>query len=669
MKFKFIYLECGKEPVIDITNQKLIESLKVGDVVMANDHPHTLTKVTGSSEGWSGESWSKESLFGGIKLLFSFSNIKVNTDKQLTDGYFESVYDESQSNIINVGQTVNQVVENVTELINDIQSVTTLVSDFIAQSDKQTMTKEQIENAQNSINVKKESILNSIQNQFGMEARQKADSAFQQINEGFECDKEQLNSVEQEEIIQKPGPHASEASPTKNCNTSKLMGAGTLNKYEKAAANAGKIVCGCPQDGIAQSVLNGDCESIKMRIEAIKAAYSKKEKVTIYKPTTLLSGKVSVDSLCFKHLYFDMSWVTKETTFDPATYKIEESTTNPKMGSGEKFWAIKYENILEIKISQTEPDAEKKIRALAKWLGTSGATETTKPASFPIKGTQLKEIFPGTDIKRCEEVAKLINKYSDKFEINTPERMALFLGQIGAETGLKDLSENSYSSSTILTAKKTRTTRLHNGKRVLKYCSLFEGSNSNGSSCPYPYCEDDIIVPEGSYTAEKSGANTIYYATTDFMKSLKVKVKSSMTDQQPDDADFFNTVYACQLSNGGIDSRDGYRFRGRGFLQITGYCNYESKVQVRWNIVHGKGDKDFLCRTTSCDANLDAIADDLDFSMQISLTFWKASNINSIAKDTSDDTIKAVSKEINGASIGIENRKLYTTKAYEVLKK
>ncbi|MFC0186144.1 hypothetical protein ACFFJX_28420 [Pseudarcicella hirudinis] len=32
-------------------------------------------------------------------------------------------------------------------------------------------------------------------------------------------------------------------------------------------------------------------------------------------------------------------------------------------------------------------------------------------------------------------MAALLNKYSDKFEINTPLRMAHFLGQIGVETG------------------------------------------------------------------------------------------------------------------------------------------------------------------------------------------------------------------------------------------
>jgi predicted chitinase len=153
------------------------------------------------------------------------------------------------------------------------------------------------------------------------------------------------------------------------------------------------------------------------------------------------------------------------------------------------------------------------------------------------------------------------------------------------------------------------------------------------------------------------------------MKNMGKTVKSKMVDELPRDPDFFNTVYACQLNNSGIESGDGYRFRGRGFIQITGQTNYQTMVQNKWDAVHGKGTKDFMCRSSDCDKNLDAIADDLDFSMLISLTFWKAGNANDLAKEVNNSAIDAVTLAVNGAKNGIKDRTTYTNKAYDILKK
>jgi hypothetical protein len=50
--------------------------------------------------------------------------------------------------------------------------------------------------------------------------------------------------------------------------------------------------------------------------------------------------------------------------FDPSIYKVVQSVSQ----NGTRFRAIKYEDVLEIKIPESEEDAEKKIKALEKWL-------------------------------------------------------------------------------------------------------------------------------------------------------------------------------------------------------------------------------------------------------------------------------------------------------------
>jgi hypothetical protein len=92
----------------------------------------------------------------------------------------------------------------------------------------------------------------------------------------------------------------------------------------------------------------------------------------------------------------------------------------------------------------------------------------------------LKTVFPGTSDTRLKKVSAAINKYGNDFGINTPERIAAFLGQIGAETGgLNNLTESSN-----YTEKNIKDNFLKK-----KYCDLFEGYNSSDNSkCPLPDC-------------------------------------------------------------------------------------------------------------------------------------------------------------------------------------
>jgi predicted chitinase len=91
-------------------------------------------------------------------------------------------------------------------------------------------------------------------------------------------------------------------------------------------------------------------------------------------------------------------------------------------------------------------------------------------------------------------------------------------------------------------------------------------------------------------------------------------------------------VYACHktLLNGDIASRDGSRFRGRGFLQLTGYVNYKT-FQSKWNRYFAKDKpKNFICRSAECDANLDLLNTDYEIAMLAALIYWKDSGVNEL---------------------------------------
>ena len=77
-------------------------------------------------------------------------------------------------------------------------------------------------------------------------------------------------------------------------------------------------------------------------------------------------------------------------------------------------------------------------------------------------------------------------------------------------------------------------------------------------------------------------------------------------------------------------------------------------------------------RSTSCDANLNAIADNLEFSMKIAMaSFQNASK--QVDKNTlkiiNNDNIDKISTKINGGLIGKESRRKYSKNAYDEFNK
>ncbi len=103
-------IECGKEPTIDLSKQTLLTLLKAGDVVMANDFPTTISSVTGTSQGWSGEAWTKVPWLGDTRIHVTYASIKVNSDYKLIDGSFITTYDPTGKNIGDIDKTIDDAV-------------------------------------------------------------------------------------------------------------------------------------------------------------------------------------------------------------------------------------------------------------------------------------------------------------------------------------------------------------------------------------------------------------------------------------------------------------------------------------------------------------------------------------------------------------------------------
>ena len=110
-------------------------------------------------------------------------------------------------------------------------------------------------------------------------------------------------------------------------------------------------------------------------------------------------------------------------------------------------------------------------------------------------------------------------------------------------------------------------------------------------------------------------------------------------------------VYGNRMGNGDEGTRDGYKFRGRGYLQCTGKSNYAEFDKFV--------DDDIL-------GNPDLVA--TKYPLLSAAWFFHTNNINSVSdKGATDKVITSVTKRVNGGTIGLPDRIKHFKKYYSLL--
>ena len=114
-----------------------------------------------------------------------------------------------------------------------------------------------------------------------------------------------------------------------------------------------------------------------------------------------------------------------------------------------------------------------------------------------------------------------------------------------------------------------------------------------------------------------------------------------------------NRVYGSRMGNGDEKSGDGYKFRGRGALQLTGKENY-------------KAFSDYL-KKPEIMTNPDLVA--TTYSFESAMFFFDKNKLWSICdQGINDAAILALTKRINGGTHGLADRSEKTKKYYEYVK-
>ena len=111
-------------------------------------------------------------------------------------------------------------------------------------------------------------------------------------------------------------------------------------------------------------------------------------------------------------------------------------------------------------------------------------------------------------------------------------------------------------------------------------------------------------------------------------------------------------VYASRMGNGDESSKEGFKFRGRGYLQLTGKANYTNFAK-------------FIGEDTV--ANPDLVA--TKYPLASAAFFFDSNKLWSICDKGADDaTVTAVTKRVNGGTIGLIDRIKHFKEYYNLLK-
>jgi putative chitinase len=201
-----------------------------------------------------------------------------------------------------------------------------------------------------------------------------------------------------------------------------------------------------------------------------------------------------------------------------------------------------------------------------------------------VRPDQLQQLHIGP------EWADALNATFDRFNILTPRQRAAFIGQCGHESGnFRVLQENlNYRAATLL--------------------SLFPRTQRR----------------TWGFTPEEAAEY----------------------ERQP--KRIANRIYGNRMGNRDEASGDGYRFRGRGCIQLTGSANYHHAGQA-------------------LGVDLIMEPDVVATPQYAALTagwFWNTQKLNALA-EAGDWT--GLTKRINGGTIGLEDRKKHINHALAVL--
>lgn len=135
-----------------------------------------------------------------------------------------------------------------------------------------------------------------------------------------------------------------------------------------------------------------------------------------------------------------------------------------------------------------------------------------------------------------------------------------------------------------------------------------------------------------------------------FKKYFPTPEKAALYERKPEK--IANLVYGGRMGNGPEATGDGYRYRGRGYIQLTGKDNYKAfDAVVQESIIE----------------NPDLVA--TKYPLMSAAWFFHKNGLHKIAdKGATDAVVTEVTKRVNGGTIGLPDRLKHFKEYHDLLK-
>lgn len=272
-------------------------------------------------------------------------------------------------------------------------------------------------------------------------------------------------------------------------------------------------------------------------------------------------------------------------------------------------------------------------------VGTQALSKTDEhkcPRCQILTKEELKEIFTDATDTTLTEVVNAFNEVNIQLGIDTCQKKAHFFAQIREESGTKLTPHEAESLN--YSARRLKDGDYVSGTGWIKD-SINGGHYSSGNwkSSPFSY-----------FKTKHTEADL--YGRKDLDKYADAGIQKANQEA------IANRVYANRNGNGDIASGDGWKYRGRGHIQLTGKDKYK--------LVNDKlKEKGIILEITSENVNNNSEG------IKASMAYWNASGLNAKANTGIEDTnVDSITKIINSATDSYTQRKNHFKKALTTFK-